>query len=228
MGTLDYSGAMPSLPEHLRPAPLGRDQFPREMVAERQRERVLTAATEIFAKRGYRGTNVEHVVSGARIGVTSFYSLFGGKEDCFLAVYDRVVSEGRERLAAAVEAGAPWPERLLAGLRALLQLIEERPFAARIALVEVHAAGATARAHHDRDLEDAAAMLRGGREHSPVADELPATLEFATVGGLAWFLQQRIVQGEAGGIAELLPEVLEIVVEPYLGEGATAELAGSL
>lgn len=198
------------------------------MVAEHQRERVLAAATEIFAKRGYRGTNVEHVVSAAKIGVTSFYSLFGGKEDCFLAVYDGVVTEGRERMAAAVEAEAPWPERLLAGLRALLELIEEQPFAARIALVEVHAAGATARAHHDRDLDDAAAMLQGGREHSPVADELPATLEFATVGGLAWFLQQRIVQGEAGGISRLLPEVLEIAAEPYLGAAATAELTDSV
>ena len=69
-----------------------------------------------------------------------------------------------------------------------------------------------------------AALLRSGREHSPVPDELPATLEYATVGGLAWLLQQRIAIGEAAGITELLPEVLEIVVEPYLGETATAEL----
>jgi AcrR family transcriptional regulator len=206
------------------PSRIGRDPFPRKVVAEHQRERVVNAAIEVFAKRGYRGATVGNLVSGAKVGVNSFYSLFEGKDDCFLAVYDQIVAESRTRLAAAVPAAAPWPRQITALLRALLEQIEEEPFAARIALVEVHTAGATARAHHERDLDGMAKLLRSGREYSPVPDELPATLEFATVAGLAWLLQQRIASGEAAGITKLLPEVLEIVVEPYLGETATAEL----
>jgi AcrR family transcriptional regulator len=224
MGTLDYPGAMALPPEHLMPSPIGRDPFPRQVLAEHQRDRVVEAAIEIFAKRGYRGATVGHLVSGARVGVNSFYSLFEGKEECFLTVYDQIVAEGRRRMRAAVPAGAPWPEQIAAALRALLELIEEKPLAARIALVEVHTAGPRARAHHERDLEEVAELLRAGRAHSPVPDELPQTLEVAVVGGLAWLLQQRIAIGEAADIAKLLPEVLEIVVEPYLGEQATAEL----
>lgn len=209
------------------PSPIGRDPFPREVVAEHQRERVLGAAVEIFAKRGYRGATVGHLVAGAKVGVNSFYALFDGKDDCFLAVYDQITAEGRARMATAVPPGAPWPEQATAVLRALLELIEEKPLAARIALVEVETAGAMARAHHERDLDEAASLLRGGREHSPFRDELPATLEFATVGGLAWLLKQRIALGEAGSVTQLLPEVLEIVVEPYLGETATAKLIDS-
>lgn len=215
---------MATLPEHLMPTPVGRDPLPREVLAEHQRERVLTASVEIFAKRGYQGTTVDHIVSAARIGVGSFYSLFDGKEDCFLAVYDRIVAQGRERLTAAIPAGRPWSEQLTACLRALLEAIEAEPFAARIALVEVQTAGSTALAHHEANLDEVAALLRSGREHSPVPDELPATLEFATIGGLVWFLQQRIAMGEAGEAERLLPEVLEIVAGPYLGEAATAEL----
>lgn len=206
------------------PQAIGREPFPREVVVEHQRDRVIAAAIEVFAKRGYRGATVGNLVSAAKVGVNSFYSLFEGKEDCFLAVYDQIVAEGRERMVAAIPADADWPHRVTAILRALLELIEELPLAARIALVEVHTAGPAARAHHERDLEEVAALLRGGREHSPVAEELPASLEYATVGGLGWLLQQRIAIGEAAGIAKLLPEVLEIVVEPYLGEAATAEL----
>jgi AcrR family transcriptional regulator len=194
------------------------------VVAEHQRERVLAAAIEVFAKRGYRGATVSNLVSGAKVGVNSFYSLFEGKEDCFLAVYDQIVAESREQMAAAAPAGSGWPQQVTAVLRAMLGLIEERPLAARIALVEVHTAGATARAHHERDLDGVAALLRSGRAQSPVLDELPVTLEYAVVGGLAWLLQQRIAAGEAADITKLLPEVLEIVVEPYLGETATAEL----
>lgn len=204
--------------------PVGRDPLPREVLAEHQRERVLVAATEVFAKRGYQGTTVDHIVHAAHIGVGSFYSLFDGKEDCFLAAYDRIAVAGRDRMAAAIPLDAPWPQRLAAALRALLEQIEEEPFAARIGLVEVQTAGAKALVHHERNLDEAAELLRGGREHSPVPDELPATLEFATVGGLTWFLQQRISLGETGDATKLLPEVLEIVAEPYLGEEATAAL----
>ncbi len=204
------------------PSAIGRDPFPREVVAEHQRERVVNAAIEVFAKRGYRNATVGNLVSGARVGVNSFYALFKGKEDCFLGVYDQIVAESRERMAAAATE-AEWARRIIAVLRTVLELIEEKPLAARIALVEVHTAGPTARAHHERDLDEVAALLRSGREQSPVPDELPATLEYATIGGLAWLLQQRIANGEAADISKLLPEVLEIVVEPYLGAAATAE-----
>lgn len=204
--------------------PVGREPLPREVLAEHQRERVLAAAVEVFAKRGYQGTTVDHIVSTAHIGVGSFYALFSGKEECFLAAYDRVAADGRAGILAAIPADAPWPQQLVAALRALLELIEAEPLAARIALVEVQTAGSTALAHHERNLDEAANLLRGGREHSPVPDELPATLEFATVGGLTWFLQQRISLGETGEATRLLPEVLEIVAEPYLGEAAATAL----
>lgn len=206
------------------PTPVGREQLPREVLAEHQRERILGAAAEVFAKRGYRGTTVDHLVSAAHIGVGSFYALFESKEDCFLAVYDRIVAEGRERIAAALPVDGSWPQRLAAGLRALLEAIEAHPFDARIALIEVQTAGARALSHHERNLDEAAALLRTGRDYSSISAELPTSLEFATIGGLTWFLQQRIAVGEAGSATELLPEVLEIVAEPYLGEAATASL----
>ncbi|HEX5712533.1 MAG TPA: TetR/AcrR family transcriptional regulator [Solirubrobacterales bacterium] len=206
------------------PAPVGKQRLPREVLAEHQRDRVLSAAIEVFAKRGYQGTTVDHIVHAAHIGVGSFYSLFDGKEDCFLAAYDRIVAAGREQILAALPAADAWPQRLVAAMRTLLALIESEPFAARVALVEVQTAGSTALSHHERNLDEAAEVLRGGRRHSPVPDELPATLEFATVGGLTWFLQQRISLGETGEVGKLLPEVLEIVIEPYLGEEATAAL----
>jgi len=215
---------MASLPQHLMATPVGRERLPREVRAGYQRDRVLAAAIEVFAKRGYQGTTVDHVVSAARIGVGSFYSIFDGKEDCFLAAYDRIVTAGRERIAAAQPPGGAWSDHVAAGLRTLLELIAADPLAARVALVEAQAAGDAALARHERNLDDVADFLRLGRAASAIAEELPATLEFATVGGLTWLLQQRIATGE-NAPDDLFPEVLEIVVEPYLGEARTAELA---
>lgn len=214
---------MDSLPEHLLPVPVGRERLPKEVLREHQRARVLEAAIEVFAKRGYQGTTVDHIVSAGRIGVGSFYSLLGGKQECFLAAYRQVVAEGRERIEAVVPEEAAWPDQLLVCLRTLLELIEEQPLAARVALVEVQTAGPEALAEHARNLDQAAELLRSGRKASPFGDELPSTIEFATVGGLTWFLQQQIASGQTSASA-LLPEALEIVAEPFLGAPGAAEL----
>jgi AcrR family transcriptional regulator len=204
--------------------PVGRDRLPREVRTEYQRDRVLTAAVEVFAKRGYQETTVDRIVSAARIGVGSFYALFDGKEACFIAAYDRVIDAGCERIAATQPADAPWAERIAAGLRTLLEMLADDPFAARVALVEAQTAGDAALARHERNLDRVADLFSLGREHSPIAGELPATLEFATVAGLTWLLQQRIAAGEIEA-EKLFPEVLEMVVEPYLGEAGTRDLA---
>lgn len=205
---------MASLPEHLRPSPVGRERLPREVVAEHQRDRILTAATEVFAERGFQAATVDHIVAAAHVGVGSFYERFDNKEACFVAAYDRVADDARERIAAALPSGEAWGERLVAGLRALLVAIESDPAAARVALVEVYAAGPVALARHQRNLDAAAVALRGGRAEGGVAADLPRSLEFATVGGLSWYLQQRIEAGEAGEATALLPDVLEIVSGP--------------
>lgn len=207
--------------------PAGREKLPREVREQHQRERVLSAAIEVFAKRGYPGTTVDHIVAAAECGVGSFYSLFRDKEDCFLQVYDRIVEEGRGRIQAAIPPDAPWGKQVAAALQALLEAIEASLLAGRIALVEVQTAGPVALARYEETIDRAIPLLARGREESPVGDELPRRLEEAVVGGLAWFLQQRIVLGEFRGAEAHLGDVLEIVVEPYLGAEATAELLAS-
>jgi AcrR family transcriptional regulator len=189
-----------------------------------QRDRVLTAAAEIVAKRGYNSTTVDHIVSAAGIGVGTFYELFGNKEDCFLQAYERVIAEGRERIAAAVPPDRPWAEQVYAALGAVLTTIASRPLDARLALVEVQTAGPAALARHEQTLDALVPALRAGRRSSPLASELPAMLETAISGGVVWLLQQRIAEGQVDDIEPLLPELARIVIEPYFGEAEAERL----
>lgn len=218
---------MVSLPEHLSAKPAGRHRLSREVLAEHQRERILDAATEVFAKRGYQGTTIDNVVAAARIGVGSFYELFANKSDCFVQVYERIVADTSERIAVAIPAEAEWPEQACAALRALLEQIEAEPLRARVALVEVQTAGPAALARYEETIDSVIPLLARGREASPVASELPQRLEEAIVGGLAWLLQQRVLLGEFEGVEAHLSDLLEIVVEPYVGEAVTARLLES-
>jgi AcrR family transcriptional regulator len=209
---------MASLPDHLSPAPVGRERLPRTVMEEHQRSRVLAAAAETIAKRGYNSTTVDHIVAAAGIGVGTFYDLFENKQDCFLRAYERILAAARERIAAAIPRDRPWSEQACAALRETLALIVAQPLDARLALVEIQTAGPKGLARYEATLDEIAPCLRRGRDSSPLADELPATLETATVGGILWLLQQRILEGEVDGLEALLPELTGIVVEPYLGE----------
>jgi AcrR family transcriptional regulator len=215
---------MASLPDHLAAKPAGRRRLPAEVLAEHQRRRVIAASIEVFAKRGYRATTIDQIVAASKVGVGSFYSLFDGKEDCFLHAYDWIVAEGRARIAAAVPAEASPPEQLCAALVAILDQIAAQPLAARIVLVEAQTAGPRGLARYEETLDALAPVLRRCRQGSPVAAELPAGLERATVGGLVWFLSQRVALGETESLRSALPDVLDIVLAPYLGEAEAERL----
>jgi AcrR family transcriptional regulator len=202
------------LPDHLKPAPVGREPLPRAVRERHQRQRVLTAAAKAFAERGYNATTVDDIVAAARIGVGSFYALFSGKEECFLALHDRVVADARDRAAAALPAEGTWSERFRAGLRALLELAAAEPDSARAVVVEAIAAGPAGEARYRADVDELAAILSGARGLEPHGAELPATFERATAAGLAWLLYERLTGDSGIDVDELLPEILRIVLEP--------------
>ena len=211
--------------EQLTVAPTGRHGLPADIVSAHQRERLLAATTELVAKRGYRGTSVDHIVKGARVGYVAFYELFEGKEDCFLAAFERIVAETREQLAVAAPVELPWPEQICAALRTLVALIAADPARARVALVEVQAAGPKAYARYEAAIDSAIAKLREGRALSAKAAELSETLEETIVGGIAWIFHQRLVRTEAKQIEGLLGEAIQIALGPYLGEAEAHRLA---
>ena len=218
---------MVSLPAHLKAVPVGREPLPREVMIEHQRDRVLGAAVGVFAKRGYQNTTVDHIVAAAHIGVGTFYSLFDGKEGCYLRAYEQILSTTREEVLARLPKDADWPSQARSVLATLLELIEAEPMAARLVLIEAQTAGPAALQRYEQTMDELIPLLARARALSSSPDLiLPATLEIAIVGGLAWFLQQQLALPESRQFRVLLPELAEIVLEPYLGEVATAELLG--
>lgn len=196
------------------PTPVGKERLSKGVLAEHQRDRVLAAAAGVFAARGYQATTVDDLVAAARIGVGSFYALFGGKEDCFLQLYDRVVAEARERVSSALEEETLWTDRAVAALRALLELVAAEPERARVAIVEANTAGLEARRRYAATTADLAAALREGRAAEPL-EQPPASFEDAAVAGIAWVLHQRLTTGEPVVVEDLLPEVESFLIAPY-------------
>jgi AcrR family transcriptional regulator len=99
---------------------------------------------ELVAERGYNAVTVAALTERARVSKRDFYKHFAGKEECFLAAYDTIVSNSARGILAAVEGEEEWRERLRLGFLAFAGQIAGSPQAARLTLVEPFAAGAAA------------------------------------------------------------------------------------
>lgn len=218
---------MAAPPEEMAAVPTGRHGLPANIVAEHQRQRLIAATIELVAKRGYRSTSIDHIVKGAKVGYVAFYELFDGKEACFTAALEQIVSETGEQLTAAVGGADSWPQQICDALRRLVELIAAEPARARVALVEAPAAGPEAYRRYEEAVDSTIPKLREGRALRSGTAELSQTLEEAIVGGVAWIFHQRLVNSEAAAIPTMLEEAIQITLAPYLGEAEAQRIAAS-
>ena len=196
------------------------------MLESHQRERVLERATPIFAKRGYQGTTVDDLLATGKVGVGNFYSLFEGKEDCFLAAFERTV-------AIAPAAGSPrraetdgWGERTYLGLRALIEVMLADPLEPRAWSWSRPRAPAPRRPRRYNALLDEAIAWHAGRPRvTRRPRDLPAGLR--ALGRLRPRLLPAAVPARPAPprARGALREAAELVLEPIFGAAELRRLA---
>jgi AcrR family transcriptional regulator len=197
-----------------------------EVVAHHQRQRILAGAAEVFAKRGYRQASVADIVKAAAIARGRFYDNYASKEDCFFALYDAAATAALEAIGeACVDPELEFPQRVEAGISALLGWIEADPILARACVVEGPAVGPAITERFEKLIGDLAGLLRSGREDVD-SEELPGTVEETVVGGLYWLLYYALLEERPKRIGRLRPQLVEFSLIPFIGAEAAEVAAG--
>ncbi len=70
---------------------------------EERRTRLLDAALELIASDGYANTSIEQLCQTAYVGTRGFYQVFDSKEDCYLALLERITADISTRMLATLE-----------------------------------------------------------------------------------------------------------------------------
>lgn len=207
-----------------RGLPSGRHGLSREEAAEDQKRRLLQAMVECVAEKGYSATTVSDVIEAADVSRTTFYELFEDKEDCFLQAYDAVFDVVLAYVAHAYTShDGPWPERVHAGLAALLDLLASEAAIARMVMTEAVMAGKTARQRYRDAFLRFLPFLDEGRAHSEHSQLLPAATSRLAVGAATTLIFDEVRAGRAEELPKLLPEVVFAVLMPYLGPEKAAQ-----
>jgi len=199
-----------------------RPELPREFVASHKRRRMMDAIAELTAEQGYEATKIADIVRRAAVARKTLYDNFDGKEDLFLSAVDATMNEMRVAVEEACERTDSPEDQVVAGLEALLEFIVEHPASTRMCMVESISATRSSARLYDAWMRDFVDLLRNSALDG---HDLPETIEESLVGGVAWILQQQIRRGKAEQVGELLPELSQFLLSPYLGVGNVGETA---
>jgi AcrR family transcriptional regulator len=215
-------------PPELSRLPPGRHGLPREFVVHNQRERLIAGLAEAVAENGYASTTIGHITRHAAVSRRTFYEHFASKDECFVAAYDTVMAELRERIAEAFDEQEEWPLAVRAGIEAMLGFLAAEPNLARLSMVEALVAGPVVVERYDAAIQSLVPYFRAGREgrSREVLARLSPTTEEALVGGMVSLISRRILAGKTAELESLLPDLVEFTLTPYLGSAEAAKIAG--
>ncbi|HKB01310.1 MAG TPA: TetR/AcrR family transcriptional regulator [Gemmataceae bacterium] len=114
--------------------PRGRPKDPD--LPARRRAAILRAAVRVFARRGYRDTNLQDVADALGVAKGTLYLYYRGKEQLFLAAVDHGMVRLRDYVRSAYS-DVPDPlDRLAVAVRAYLEFFRDHPDLAELLIQE--------------------------------------------------------------------------------------------
>lgn len=144
----------------------------------------------------------------------------------FAATWEAVDRELGRRMSAAYASPGPWRARVRAALDACLHLLAEDEQVARLYLTDVFFAGEDLRRRRQEALDRLTAMIDRGRREPSAPDGLTPFIAEGIAGGL-WFNVNCLIEaGRGAELRGLLPELMYLVVLPYLGREVALEELG--
>ncbi len=185
------------------------------------RTRVLEAAVQVLAERGFKGTTVGLVTARARVSPRTFHELFDGLADCIGVILEQALRHVLGIVTTAFTRERSWQDGMRTALLGILDFLDAESALARVTMVEALAAGPAVLARRER----VAGVFRGAvveriEGEVPHAWPLAAEAMFASVMGV---VHAQIVAGEQQPLVGLLAPLMATLIAPFSDEREIAQ-----
>lgn len=198
--------------------PRGPHALPQEEVIAHQRQRLIEAVAVALVEVGYAELTVRDLIDRAGVSRRTFYQLFDDKLDCVLTAHDAALERLRKEIEDACSAQLTWPDGAAAAVAAALEFVVRFPCETRLVLLAGHTVsepklmGAALEAH-----EQFASVLRTGRTRCTGPHAPGQQTEAAVIGSISAIVGARLCTNQIDGLQKLAPELVQIILAPYLG-----------
>lgn len=188
-------------------SPLSRDSLS-------QRQRIIRAAARLVVEHGYESLSIPAISAEAGTSNQTFYENFDSKRDAFIAAYEIALDKALRICTEAFESGADGPEAIGASLRALTEHIAGDRVFARLAFLEMMAAGPPALDRSEKAMNGVLSFVATSKGSKELWSKVPRVVLEATAGGIWFVIQREVAHGHADSLPDKAPELARLVLLP--------------
>lgn len=173
-----------------------------------KRERILSAAERVFARRGFFAAKVSDVAKEAGVADGTIYLYFKNKDDLLISLFERRMQQVNDLLREAVADIASPREQLKKLIRTYLQLVHDEPAAAEVLTIELRQSSKFMKEYENPQFADFLRLVGGiiaaAQEKGELDSAIPAHVAARMIFGvldelaLAWVLAKQPFGGAAG------------------------------
>ncbi len=205
--------------------PPGRHGLPRSFVAENQRGRLASGMIAAVVEHGYNEASITQIAEKAGVSRRTFYTFFSSKQEAYLDTYEMIASYLREEMNAAGAEYTEWPDRVRAGIATMLETFAANPDLVRFCLIAPLSANEEIAARYRLSMKRLLALLTAVMPPPPASRRPSRAVEDGLVGGVAALIVHKVKAGEGGRLTELLPDLIELALTPYVGRDEAVRIA---
>jgi AcrR family transcriptional regulator len=195
---------------------------------EATRQRLLDAAEQVFAEKGYHGVGVDDIIRASDSSKGGFYFHFPNKQAIFLALVDALTPKLAASVDRAIAAQSDPVAQLDAALRAVLDLFARHRRLSKILLVEAVGLGHGFDEKLMRTRGEFARMIQGYLDRAvtagAIAPQDTVTISWAWFGAINEIVVRWLVLNEPAQLHEALP-TLQVILLRSIGAPVPVETA---
>jgi TetR/AcrR family fatty acid metabolism transcriptional regulator len=180
------------------------------------RDRILQAALQVFAERGYHGAAVDDIVRASRTSKGAVYHHFPNKEALFLALVDELAARLAAAVTTAIEGSHGALGKVEAALRAGLETFAQHRDLSRILLLESVSLGKAYQGKRAEVHGRFAALIQGYLDQAVAEGSIPPL--DTRVATLAWLgaINEVVIQSFQGNEPGLLARAVPALTPLFL------------
>jgi TetR/AcrR family transcriptional regulator, fatty acid metabolism regulator protein len=197
---------------------------------EATRQRLLDAAEQVFAEKGYHGAGVDDIIRASDSSKGGFYFHFPNKQAIFLALVDALTPKLAASIDRAIAAESDPVAQLDAALSTVLDLFARHRRLSKILLVEAVGLGHGFDEKLMRTRGEFARMIQGYLDRAVaagvIAPQDTVTISWAWFGAINEIVVRWLVMGAPERLDEALP-TLRVILLRSIGAPIPVEPAAA-